>query len=110
MTAAPAPAPAGPGTPALRQGARRRERLRHPQTRACATGACAAVAALQARDAQSAFVGDYTVDAPGGRLHVRVRPGGEMELTGPAAVIAQGALTLSLAHGLPASGGVEKGA
>ncbi|MGW2416889.1 diaminopimelate epimerase [Streptomyces tubercidicus] len=73
------------------------------ETRACGTGACAAVAALQARDAPSAFAGDYTVDAPGGRLHVHVRPDGEMELTGPAAIIAQGALALPSAHDGPAS-------
>jgi diaminopimelate epimerase len=67
------------------------------ETRACGTGACAAVAALRARDGQQQ-PGDYLVDAPGGRLHIRVRPGGGMELTGPAAIVAQGALTLRSAH------------
>ncbi|MEU6331992.1 diaminopimelate epimerase [Streptomyces sp. NPDC047049] len=76
------------------------------ETRACGTGACAAVAALRARDPQSSSRGDYAVDAPGGRLHIRVHPDG-MELTGPAAIIAQGALTFRPAHDAPAADHVE---
>ncbi|WP_367141005.1 MULTISPECIES: diaminopimelate epimerase [Streptomyces] len=66
------------------------------ETRACGTGACAAVAAvLHASGRPETGAGRYTVDLPGGRLHVTATPDGAMELTGPAAIIAQGALTLT---------------
>ncbi|MEU1377991.1 diaminopimelate epimerase [Streptomyces triculaminicus] len=63
------------------------------ETRACGTGACAAVAAHRRRTRQSGAAG-YRVDLPGGQLHIAVLPDGAMELTGPAVITAQGALHL----------------
>ncbi|MFE9769420.1 diaminopimelate epimerase [Streptomyces sp. NPDC005808] len=61
------------------------------ETRACGTGACAAVAAaLQASPATAT----YTVDMPGGRLCVDVLADGSMQLTGPAAIVAHGTVRL----------------
>ncbi|MEU3026584.1 diaminopimelate epimerase [Streptomyces incarnatus] len=60
------------------------------ETRACGTGACAAVAALPAGPAP----GDHTVDMPGGRLRVSVLADGSMRLTGPAVIVAQGTVSL----------------
>ncbi|MFI9206260.1 diaminopimelate epimerase [Streptomyces sp. NPDC053048] len=66
------------------------------ETRACGTGACAAVAAvLHSSSRAAARAGRYTVDLPGGRLHVTVTADGALELTGPAAIVAQGAVTLT---------------
>ncbi|WP_424893461.1 diaminopimelate epimerase [Streptomyces sp. XH2] len=66
------------------------------ETRACGTGACAAVAAVRhASDRPDTGPGRYTVDLPGGRLHITVTTKGTMELTGPAAIVAQGGLTLT---------------
>jgi diaminopimelate epimerase len=60
------------------------------ETRSCGTGACAAAwTALAATGAES---GTVLVDVPGGRLEVRVDPGTTV-LTGPAVVVAAGALT-----------------
>jgi diaminopimelate epimerase len=60
------------------------------ETRSCGTGACAAAwAALEAGGAET---GTVTVDVPGGRLTVRV-DGTTTVLTGPAVVVAAGALT-----------------
>lgn len=59
------------------------------ETRSCGTGACAAAyAALAAEDRSE---GTVTVDVPGGRLSVQVTPGTTV-LTGPAVVVAAGAL------------------
>ncbi|MFC5148914.1 diaminopimelate epimerase [Streptomyces aureoversilis] len=63
------------------------------ETRACGTGACAAVAAHRRRTGQTGAA-DYHVDLLGGRLHIAVLPDGDMELTGPAVITAQGALHL----------------
>ncbi|MFE3881780.1 diaminopimelate epimerase [Streptomyces lydicus] len=63
------------------------------ETRACGTGACAAVAALRTRETHPTAA-RYTVDASGGQLRVSVRADGNMDLTGPAAVIAHGTITL----------------
>ncbi|MFI1308598.1 diaminopimelate epimerase [Streptomyces albidoflavus] len=60
------------------------------ETRACGTGACAAVAAL------NPAVGTYTVSMQGGRLRVAVLPDGAMELTGPACIVATGTVEPSL--------------
>ncbi|MEU5109667.1 diaminopimelate epimerase [Streptomyces sp. NPDC021354] len=66
------------------------------ETRACGTGACAAVAAARAQRARPPLAAHYTVDLPGGRLNIAVRPDGAMELTGPAVVTAQGTVSLTL--------------
>ncbi|MET8724136.1 diaminopimelate epimerase [Streptomyces misionensis] len=63
------------------------------ETRACGTGACAAVAAHRRRTGQSGDA-DYRVDFPGGILRLSVRADGAMTLTGPAAITALGSLRL----------------
>ncbi|MET9385407.1 diaminopimelate epimerase [Streptomyces sp. NPDC002928] len=64
------------------------------ETRACGTGACAVAVAAARRDgADPAATGTpvtYTVDLPGGRLVITERPDGEIEMTGPAVIVAEG--------------------
>ncbi|MFE3946407.1 diaminopimelate epimerase [Streptomyces sp. NPDC059118] len=62
------------------------------ETRACGTGACAAVAADIAATGTSP--GTYTVDMPGGRLRIAVLADTSMELTGPADIVATGTVRL----------------
>ncbi|GAA1930458.1 diaminopimelate epimerase [Streptantibioticus ferralitis] len=64
------------------------------ETRACGTGACAAVAAAL-HGTQQTGTTYYTVDLPGGRLRIAVRADGTMELNGPAEIVAQGTVHLS---------------
>jgi diaminopimelate epimerase len=62
------------------------------ETRSCGTGAAAAALATRF---WAGGVGDtWTVDVPGGRLRVRVLPGDEVELAGPAALVADGVTPL----------------
>jgi diaminopimelate epimerase len=61
------------------------------ETRSCGTGACAAMVAAARRDGAAALV-SYVVDVPGGRLYVREREDGHVELTGPAVLVAEGEL------------------
>jgi len=64
------------------------------ETRSCGTGACAVAVAAARRDgADPAATGTpvtYTVDLPGGRLVITERPDGEIEMTGPAVIVATG--------------------
>ncbi|MER5429091.1 diaminopimelate epimerase [Streptomyces sp. NPDC002588] len=64
------------------------------ETRSCGTGACAVAVAAARRDgADPAVTGTpvtYTVDVPGGRLVITERPDGEIEMTGPAVIVATG--------------------
>jgi diaminopimelate epimerase len=64
------------------------------ETRSCGTGACAVMVASARRDGvDPAVTGEpvtYTVDVPGGRLVITERPDGEIEMTGPAVVLAEG--------------------
>jgi diaminopimelate epimerase len=64
------------------------------ETRSCGTGACAVMVATARRDGvDPAVTGEpvtYTVDVPGGRLVITERPDGEIEMTGPAVVLAEG--------------------
>ncbi|MFJ2257405.1 diaminopimelate epimerase [Streptomyces sp. NPDC087844] len=64
------------------------------ETRSCGTGACAVAVAAARRDgADPAVTGTaatYTVDVPGGRLVITERPDGEIEMTGPAVIVAEG--------------------
>ncbi|MDQ0774056.1 diaminopimelate epimerase [Streptomyces aurantiacus] len=64
------------------------------ETRSCGTGACAVAVAAARRDgADPAVTGTpatYTVDVPGGRLMITERPDGEIEMTGPAVIVAEG--------------------
>ena len=64
------------------------------ETRSCGTGACAVAVAAARRDgADPAVTGTpatYLVDVPGGRLVITERPDGEIEMTGPAVIVATG--------------------
>ncbi|MEV5956019.1 diaminopimelate epimerase [Streptomyces sp. NPDC051987] len=64
------------------------------ETRSCGTGACAVAVATARRDgADPSATGTpvtYTVDVPGGRLVITERPDGEIEMTGPAVIVAEG--------------------
>ncbi|MGP2442537.1 diaminopimelate epimerase [Streptomyces sp. JW3] len=64
------------------------------ETRSCGTGACAVAVAAARRDgADPALTGTpatYTVDVPGGTLVITERPDGEIEMTGPAVIVAAG--------------------
>ncbi|MFJ7078792.1 diaminopimelate epimerase [Streptomyces sp. NPDC098781] len=64
------------------------------ETRSCGTGACAVAVAAARRDgaapeATGAPV-TYTVDVPGGTLVITERPDGDIEMTGPAVIVAEG--------------------
>lgn len=64
------------------------------ETRSCGTGACAVAVAAARRDAADpAVTGEpvtYTVDLPGGSLVITEHPDGEIEMTGPAVIVAEG--------------------
>lgn len=79
----------GPGHVALRVHERG-----SGETRSCGTGACAVAVAAARRDgADPAVTGTpvtYTVDVPGGTLVITERPDGEIEMTGPAVIVAEG--------------------
>ncbi|MCD7443156.1 diaminopimelate epimerase [Streptomyces lincolnensis] len=66
------------------------------ETRSCGTGACAVAVATARRDgADPAVTGapaTYTVDVPGGTLVITERPDGEIEMAGPAVIVAEGEL------------------
>ncbi len=66
------------------------------ETRSCGTGACAVAVATARRDgADPAVTGTpatYTVDVPGGTLVITERPDGEIEMTGPAVIVAEGVI------------------
>jgi diaminopimelate epimerase len=66
------------------------------ETRSCGTGACAVAVAAARRDGlDPALTGapvTYEIDLPGGRLTVTERPGGEIEMTGPAEIVAEGVI------------------
>ncbi|BCL23428.1 diaminopimelate epimerase [Streptomyces tuirus] len=79
----------GPGHVALRVHERG-----SGETRSCGTGACAVAVAAARRDgADPTATGTpatYTVDVPGGTLVITERPDGEIEMTGPAVIVAEG--------------------
>ncbi|MEU9136722.1 diaminopimelate epimerase [Streptomyces sp. NPDC048404] len=64
------------------------------ETRSCGTGACAVAVATARRDeadpAETGTPATYTVDVPGGRLVITEHPDGEIEMTGPAVIVAEG--------------------
>ncbi|RPK57297.1 Diaminopimelate epimerase [Streptomyces sp. ADI96-02] len=64
------------------------------ETRSCGTGACAVAVAAARRDgADPAVTGlpaTYTVDLPGGVLVITEHPDGEIDMTGPAVIVAEG--------------------
>ncbi|MFF9869050.1 diaminopimelate epimerase [Streptomyces sp. NPDC013953] len=64
------------------------------ETRSCGTGACAVAVATARRDgADPSVTGTpvtYTVDVLGGTLVITEHPDGEIEMTGPAVIVAEG--------------------
>ncbi|MEV6395813.1 diaminopimelate epimerase [Streptomyces sp. NPDC051907] len=64
------------------------------ETRSCGTGACAVAVATARRDgldpSATGVPVAYTVDLPGGRLVITEHPDGEVEMTGPAVIVAEG--------------------
>ncbi|MFC8915635.1 diaminopimelate epimerase [Streptomyces sp. NPDC057116] len=66
------------------------------ETRSCGTGACAVAVAAARRDgADPAGTGTpvtYTVDVLGGTLVITEHPDGEIEMTGPAVIVAEGTI------------------
>ncbi|WP_030870609.1 diaminopimelate epimerase [Streptomyces sp. NRRL S-37] len=66
------------------------------ETRSCGTGACAVAVAAARRDGADPKVtgtpATYTVDVPGGTLVITERPDGEIEMTGPAVIVAEGVI------------------
>ncbi|WP_329364042.1 diaminopimelate epimerase [Streptomyces sp. NBC_00669] len=66
------------------------------ETRSCGTGACAVMVAAARRDGlDPTATGQpvtYTVDVPGGRLVITERADGEIEMTGPAVILAEGTI------------------
>ena len=67
------------------------------ETPSCGTGACAAAVAAMAHDGQTS--GTRLVDVPGGRLTVTWLPDGNVTLSGPAAIVAEGEWRQSGAEG-----------
>jgi len=65
------------------------------ETRSCGTGVVAAALAASFWAGDDEPRRDWTVDVPGGRLRVRALPGHEVELAGPAALVADGTVDLS---------------
>jgi diaminopimelate epimerase len=59
------------------------------ETRSCGTGICAVAVAAADADGVGADGGPWRVDVPGGRCEVVWRPDGEVELTGPAVLVAE---------------------
>jgi len=64
------------------------------ETRSCGTGACAAALAVRAW-AGSGAPDVWLVDVPGGTVRVTVLPGGDVELAGPAVLVATAEVDLS---------------
>jgi diaminopimelate epimerase len=62
------------------------------ETLSCGTGACAAAVATVHRTGAGPAGQSVRVDVPGGELRVLWRPDGEVELTGPAVLVARGTL------------------
>ncbi|OEJ94086.1 diaminopimelate epimerase [Streptomyces thermolilacinus] len=64
------------------------------ETRSCGTGACAVAVATARRDgvdpAETGVPVTYTVDVLGGTLVITERPDGQIEMTGPAVIVAEG--------------------
>lgn len=64
------------------------------ETRSCGTGAAAAALATRWWAAADTATDVWRVDVPGGTLRVRALPGQQVELAGPAALVADGVTTL----------------
>ncbi|MER7966021.1 diaminopimelate epimerase [Streptomyces ardesiacus] len=74
------------------------------ETRSCGTGACAVAVATARRDGADPSVtgtpATYTVDVPGGTLVITERPDGEIEMTGPAVIVAEGEFDFAWLEGV----------
>lgn len=72
------------------------------ETRSCGTGACAVMVAAARRDgldpASDGVAATYTVDVPGGQLVITERADGEIEMTGPAVIVAEGVIDPEWLH------------
>jgi diaminopimelate epimerase len=76
------------------------------ETRSCGTGAAAAALATRWWAGADTATDEWRVDVPGGTLRVRALPGQQVELAGPAVLVADGVTTLcSSQGGLGRSGG-----
>jgi diaminopimelate epimerase len=64
------------------------------ETRSCGTGAAAAALATRWWAGETADADVWRVDVPGGTLRVRALPGHQVELAGPAVLVADGTTTL----------------
>jgi len=64
------------------------------ETRSCGTGAAAAALATRWWAGADTATDEWQVDVPGGTLRVRVLPGQQVELAGPAVLVADGVTTL----------------
>lgn len=62
------------------------------ETQSCGTGACAAAVATLARAGEGPGDQRVRVDVPGGTLHVVWRADGEVQLIGPAVIVARGVI------------------
>jgi diaminopimelate epimerase len=72
------------------------------ETRSCGTGAAAAALATRWWAGAEPSTDEWRVDVPGGSLRVRVLPDQQVELAGPAVLVADGIITLYSAQaGLP---------
>jgi diaminopimelate epimerase len=65
------------------------------ETRSCGTGAAAAAMATRWWAAADTATDEWRVDLAGGTLRVRALPGQEVELAGPAVLVADGVTTLA---------------
>ena len=65
------------------------------ETRSCGTGAAAAALATRWWAGADAATDLWRVDVPGGTLRVRALPGQQVELAGPAVLVADGVMTLA---------------
>ncbi|HEX6917273.1 MAG TPA: diaminopimelate epimerase [Phycicoccus sp.] len=66
------------------------------ETRSCGSGACAAAVATSFWAGSLEATPTWRVDVPGGRLTVRLLPDHGVELAGPAVLVADGTIDLSL--------------
>jgi diaminopimelate epimerase len=82
--------PIGPGHIAMRVHERGAG-----ETRSCGTGAAAAALATRWWAGADSAIDVWRVDVPGGTLRVRALPGQQVELAGPAVLVADGVTTLA---------------